>query len=345
MNLLEEKCFFLYGPNGIGKTSLVYSISEELNYKILEFNAATVRLSTGMFQKQLFESVQSYCISNNYNKISNLFASKSRPNNQKNSNEKLFNSLILFDDIDAIIYENSVFTQFWRTFKQLLIEARKPIVITSRIEPNFLTNELTYFKITKLNLIDKDFMFNYIENIFNKNNYNSNTVDLNIKIQFDGDMRKLINQLQFWFADTISYQSIKSHIENDFQIEYLNYSENYLSMFELYSLNDVINAQNSNTFEQKKINSTIELLDKSNHVNITNENFPNQTKTIKNAVQLYEEKYFTIQSSAFKFDFINFFDNITQCYPKIFEQCNDLLLLQQTRSKRKRSMKNLPLFL
>lgn len=311
---VEEKCFFLHGPSGTGKTSLIYTVAEELDYKVLEYNAATIKICCSLFQKQINESLQSYCITNTSSAFASLFRSSK-------SQQQLSKSIILFDDIDAIIYENNSLNLFWRTFKQVILDARKPIVLTSALEVFFLTNELHFFKNVRLNRVKSDVMNKFIDTIYNSESKFESTKLAKTLIRFDGDMRKLVNQLQFWFE---GFTSVRPPITSGPAWASCSTIHDPQSL-DLYSLDDILQKESSK--------DSLCLLHPENSLDTLPLPPPPVEPLFEQLAEFSEHQSDTrsMLSYSFRFDFIQFYQSILHHYPAEMRKEN----LRRTRSKRK----------
>ncbi|KAH7644772.1 putative replication factor c subunit 1 [Dermatophagoides farinae] len=213
------KCFYIFGSNGIGKTSMVYAVAKDCGYNILEYNATIKHLTPKSLQNELYESSQSYLIDNS---------------TWQNNHEQIFNgfskSLILFDDIDAIIYENKSLNELWRSLKTIIRYSRKPIVITSDLQPSFLCNEQNFFHIIQLRPVRFELIIEHLDQIFNMESIDNKLTNHNgdfYGILFESnDLRKMINQLDFWFPHKQIHnhhqsQSLETNLKTYYQ-HYMN---------------------------------------------------------------------------------------------------------------------------
>ena len=290
----------------------MFTVARELGFKVLEFNASSQRFTPCLIQKELNHSLQSYYINHNQQQqrpnqqqqsttttltnnncnnkpIVNFFMKKQNntfPNkkikkninaNKKSTNNfkskvKLSKSLILIDDIEGIIYENVNIPELWRSLRQMIVNARKPIVFTSQLSPNFLygNNEQEQHCFTSVELKSIGFLFRNI--IGNKiiysgtnnkemsgeameteggmNKFFEKLLLMNDKtIQFDGDIRKFINHAHFWYdyGGMVNMSTSNNNINNkqhesNTNTHDLNLDYNLTTisaLFDLFSLEDV----------------------------------------------------------------------------------------------------------
>ena len=169
LNILNNRHSLIYGANGVGKTSSVYAIANELNYEIIELNASDFRtkddinsiLGNSMKQKSLFK----------------------------------IKKVILIDEIDWITGEDRGGVQ---AVNELLDENNFPIVITGN---NIFDSKFNSIR-RKCNLIeyknlDTEFLFKILENICKKENLKYRKEILMKIVHMDnGDVRAAINDLQ-----------------------------------------------------------------------------------------------------------------------------------------------------
>ncbi|XP_012271763.1 uncharacterized protein LOC105695076 [Orussus abietinus] len=109
----------LIGPHGCGKSAIVYAVSEELGYNVLEVNASSKRTGKGIL-KSLQEATMSHRINND------LGAYLSFPvKSEKSTND----SLILMEDVDIVFQEDEGFIS---ASNMLASNSKRPIIMTSR---------------------------------------------------------------------------------------------------------------------------------------------------------------------------------------------------------------------
>ncbi|KAH9418011.1 ATPase AAA domain-containing protein 5 [Dermatophagoides pteronyssinus] len=213
------KCLYIFGSNGIGKTAMVYAVAKDCGYNILEYNATIKHLTPKSLQNELYESSQSYLIDN----------STWQTKKHEQMTTGFSKSLILLDDIDAIVYENKSLNELWRSLRTIIQNSRKPIIITSNLEPSFLCNEQSFFRIIQLRPIRFESIIERLDTIFqiesiNKFEHHCNN---NHDILFEtNDVRKMINQLDFWYTgkqihNVHDHNSESSHLKTYYQ-HYIN---------------------------------------------------------------------------------------------------------------------------
>ncbi len=110
---MDYNPLFIYGPSGLGKTHLLYAITNEVKKK--NPNAKIIYIKSEDFTNQLIESMQ--------HKTMPLFKNKYRSCD-----------VLLIDDIQFIAGKVSTQEEFFHTFNAL-IEDRKQIILTSDRPP------------------------------------------------------------------------------------------------------------------------------------------------------------------------------------------------------------------
>ncbi len=104
---------FIYGQSGVGKTHLLYAITNEISKKFPDFNI--VYIKGDEFTNQLIESIAK--------------------NRQMDFREKFRRAdVLLVDDIQFIAGKNTTQEEFFHTFNTLF-ESHKQIILTSDVPP------------------------------------------------------------------------------------------------------------------------------------------------------------------------------------------------------------------
>lgn len=193
------KICFVFGPTGIGKTSLVYSIARDLGYNVLEHSAASQKITTSMIREELNESFRSHTI--NKHPIAAFFQkcqtkeAAAAPKATTTAGFGLSKSLILFDDFDGVLDDYQSLDVLWRSMREAFHRSKKPIVITSLVQPSVLANndDIYLFKQIRLNLLSADSIRRRLANICE-----AEGLPEQVPSTFGGDLRKAVNELHFW---------------------------------------------------------------------------------------------------------------------------------------------------
>lgn len=184
----------LCGQQSTGKSSSVYALANDLNYKVIEINAGSKR--TG---KKLLQDLQEATQSHRINK-KKLFSSNEEQKScsQDKNAEK---TLILIEDAD-IVFED-IDDGFVSSLQQLINISKRPVIMMSNsrncqhLVKYIQNNSIHYFNNNKLAIAEYLRIMCLVEN-FNINKINMN----NLLTLNDYDLRKTILELEFF---------IKSH--------------------------------------------------------------------------------------------------------------------------------------
>lgn len=171
----EKAAILLEGPPGIGKTSIVYALANDLNMEVIETNASDTRTRDAL-ESKLKETVKSKGI------MDFIVQSKDK--------------IILIDEIDGIygVTDRGAVP----TILDLIENTQFPVIMCSNeykrnLQP--LYNKITKFEI---NPLSHDEILKIVKRILKKEKINNLTPDdLNFIIdKNNGDLRGIINDLQ-----------------------------------------------------------------------------------------------------------------------------------------------------
>lgn len=171
----EKSAVLLEGPPGVGKTSIVYALANDLNMEVIETNASDTRTRDAL-ESKLKETVKSKGI------MEFIVQSKDK--------------LILIDEIDGIYGVND--RGAVPTVLNLIESTQFPIIMCSNEYKRNLQS--LYNKIRKIEIypLSKDEILNIVRRILkNEKIDNLKPKDLDFLIEKnDGDLRGIINDLQ-----------------------------------------------------------------------------------------------------------------------------------------------------
>lgn len=129
-----NKAVVLLGPNGSGKTSAVYALANELNFKVLEINAGGKRTGKKILQ-ELQEATQSHQVKGGTGQSNRQFFKNSQQCSSEESSsgygtnqqsQKL--SLILIEDADIVFEQDFGFID---AIYQLAVTSKRPIILVA----------------------------------------------------------------------------------------------------------------------------------------------------------------------------------------------------------------------
>jgi len=183
--LSKTKPIILYGPTGVGKTSLVHSLAKELNLEILEINSSDVRNKENINQ----------VVGNSLQQQSLFFKGK----------------IILIDEIDAL--SGTKDRGCIQAITALLKDSKHPIVFTcSNPYDNKLSNLRQKCTLIELPEINSKDILTKLKDIAKKENIKFAEEDIKkLSQKSKGDLRAAINDLQ----SNIIKGELKYEIENE----------------------------------------------------------------------------------------------------------------------------------
>lgn len=180
----------LCGEQSTGKSSSVYALANDLNYKVIEINAGSKR--TG---KKLLQDLQEATQSHRINK-KKLFSSNEEQKScsQDTNAEK---TLILIEDAD-IVFED-IDDGFVSSLQQLINISKRPVIMTSNSRN--CQHLLKYIQNNSIHYVNKNTIIitEYLRIMCLVENFNINKVNINNLLTLnDYDIRKTILELEFF---------------------------------------------------------------------------------------------------------------------------------------------------
>uniref|UniRef100_A0A336K3F9 CSON015046 protein n=1 Tax=Culicoides sonorensis TaxID=179676 RepID=A0A336K3F9_CULSO len=204
----------IHGPCGSGKTSSVLALANEMHFNVLEINAGAKRTGKKMLQ-ELQEATQSHQLRKNHHKNEkvNRKIPVKRQNSSQETNKKI--SLILIEDADIIFEQDDGFIS---GINQLVAISKRPVILTA-INPT--VPHLSYY----LNQNSIEFRppsptsaSKYLTILCLAENYVVNDQNIRKLLESNnGDMRKTVLQLQFYFQTGGDLKEIPKEIVKEIQ--------------------------------------------------------------------------------------------------------------------------------
>ena len=237
-NGIEEfvPLMILHG-DGIGKTTLINTIMDSINGKVLDINSSQNRS-----KKELFDTLLEYCTSH-YVK------------------DKKSYGIVLFDDVDVLFKEHD--KQFWIMVESLLLKSRKPIILICK-DVNFIPTNL-------IELCENNKSIFEAKRVSTKSLHaflNEYMKVLGLKVPEDillpiikasqKDIRKCLLQLQYLFAYNNSLRIIHGSLEYKIPFPEPQTVTDYSKIYDLISSADILDTNTkTKSLIPKEIDNTL----------------------------------------------------------------------------------------
>lgn len=214
----QGESLLIHGLSGTGKTQLVYMISFKLGYEVFEINSSMERDGASM---------------------QNKFGEISQSHHVKMKKDKV---VILFDDIDQ--GEISI-----SSLRKIMLESKQPIVFTSETSKLFRNETISLIDISLKNNINSECILDRVLLIYTilvSKSINLCYIEiLSLVLYFNGDIRKILMNLQFWNHENFVLEKIlgidsvldrKEFVED---VEKDIYLDLYFNNYEMESIQNI----------------------------------------------------------------------------------------------------------
>lgn len=270
------KCALLTGPPGVGKTSLVYTIANELKLHVVESHASEKRDS------RLFSSLKLTNQKGKINAIAKLFQAAQQKQQQSSLRKKRRKlsetqtlpqpqslslsgdtSIILFDDIDVVFDEDG---PFLKSLVEFIKESKRPVVLTATQSTDRIKEALIHFEHINLSRPIVSDCSNLLADVCKREKVrelSNPTRCETIANYYECDIRQCLNRIHFYGdkADQLSpfdndctppdFSKLKLEAPDDAE----NGNKSLLNCYSSFSLIDVmdskLNLVNRNTLLQR----------------------------------------------------------------------------------------------
>jgi len=193
------------GPNGCGKTAMVYAVAKELGFEVFEINAGSRRSGKDILER-VGDMAQNHLVNRSDDEratealIVDLesgrqgtisFGSKGKKMEEKKSkNQK--QSLILLEEVDILYEEDKA---FWTTVTSLIAQSKRPVIMTCNNE-TLIVQGLPLHAIIRVIPPPMDLAVDYMLLIAaNEGHLISREA---VKSLYKGDLRHAMTELEFW---------------------------------------------------------------------------------------------------------------------------------------------------
>lgn len=188
---LPGTVFILSGPPGSGKTSAVYAICQELDFKVLEINASSKRTGKKLLQ-DMHEATQSHQVKNQTGSMQNFLQQTEQP---KDAKTKM--CLILIEDVDLIFDQDDGFIP---ALNQLITATKRPIIMTTTdVNSVYAQKYVALYETVNFLPLTSFVLSTWLRLVCLVEGYLVDQDTLSMLLEVNrGDARKTLLQLQFW---------------------------------------------------------------------------------------------------------------------------------------------------